>query len=59
MFIQTLMTKRLEVPIFSIIATVEAVSVTLLITAATYRLTDFVFAQGQPKFGFIKYKYNI
>jgi hypothetical protein len=46
------MTRRLEVPIFSIIAAVAAVSATLLITATTHGLTDFVFAQGQAKFGF-------
>jgi hypothetical protein len=40
------MTERLDVPIISIIAAVAAVSVTLLVTAATHGLTDFVFAQG-------------
>ena len=46
------MTIKLEVSIYSILATVAAVSATLLITAATHGLTDFAFAQGQAKFGF-------
>jgi hypothetical protein len=53
------MTKRLKVPIIGIIATVAALSVALLVTAAIHGLLDFVFAQGQAKFGFIEYKYNI
>ena len=44
MCIQTLMTKRLEVPIISIIA--AAVSVALLVKAATHSLRDFVSTQG-------------
>jgi hypothetical protein len=43
---------RLDVSVYSIIATVMAVSATLLIMAATHGLTDFVFAQGPAKFGF-------
>jgi hypothetical protein len=46
------MTIRLEVSIYSVIATVAAVLATLLITAATHGFTDLVFAQGQAKFGF-------
>jgi hypothetical protein len=52
MCLQTLVTKRLKVSVYSIIATVAAVSATLLITAATHGLTDLVFAQGQTKFWF-------
>jgi hypothetical protein len=46
------MSIRLEIPIFTIIAMVAAVSATLLVTTATHGLIDFVFAQGQAKFGF-------
>lgn len=53
------MTKRLELSIISIIVAVAALSEALLVTVAIRSFTDFVFAQGQAKFGFIKYKYNI
>jgi CHRD domain len=43
---------RLEVSVYSIIATVAAASATLLITATTHGLTDYVFAHGPAKFGF-------
>jgi hypothetical protein len=50
--LQTLMNLRLEVPMLTIIAIVAAVSTALLVTTATHGLTDYVFAQGQAKFGF-------
>lgn len=43
---------RGKLPIFGIAAAVAAVLVTLMITAATHGLTNLVFAQGAPKFGF-------
>ena len=50
--LQTLLSIIFEVSIFTITATVAAVSATLLVTTATHGLTDYVFAQGQAKFGF-------
>ena len=50
--LQTLLSIIFEVSIFTIAATVAAVSATLLVTTATHGLTDYVFAQGQAKFGF-------
>ena len=43
---------KANVSIFSNIGAVAAVLATLMITAATYGLTDMVFAQGAAKFGF-------
>lgn len=41
-----------KLPIFGIAAAMAAVLATLMITAATYGLTNMVFAQGAAKFGF-------
>jgi CHRD domain len=46
------MALKLEVSIFGIVSVVAAVSVTLIITAATLGVTDLVLAQGPAKFGF-------
>jgi hypothetical protein len=43
---------RGKLPIFGIAAAMAAVLATLMITAATYGLTNMVFAQGAAKFGF-------
>jgi hypothetical protein len=53
------MTKRLELSIISIIVAVAELNAAILVTVATHGFTDFVFARGQAKFGFIEYKYNI
>ena len=51
-YTQILISLKLELSIFSIVAAVLAVSATLMITAATFGLGDLVLAQGPAKFGF-------